>query len=72
MYNDYCRFRGLFVAGEHCDKETLEFARSILKAPILDNWWQTGQQILKIVSFHFGRPTKLTYNHVVKLLDVKI
>ncbi|XP_048730309.1 acyl-CoA synthetase short-chain family member 3, mitochondrial-like isoform X2 [Ostrea edulis] len=35
------KFRGLFVAGEHCDKETLEFARSILKAPILDNWWQT-------------------------------
>lgn len=35
------KFRGLFVAGEHCDKETLEFARSVLKAPILDNWWQT-------------------------------
>lgn len=41
--SDLFRFRGLFVAGEHCDKETLEFARSVLKAPILDNWWQTGK-----------------------------
>ncbi|XP_013403467.1 acyl-CoA synthetase short-chain family member 3, mitochondrial [Lingula anatina] len=35
------KFRGLFVAGEHCDHETMEWARDILHKPILDNWWQT-------------------------------
>ena len=30
------------MAGEHCDQETLEWARSSLKVPVLDHWWQTG------------------------------
>lgn len=38
---DLSKFRYLFVAGEHCDRETLEWTRSVFKSPILDNWWQT-------------------------------
>ncbi|XP_072257311.1 acyl-CoA synthetase short-chain family member 3, mitochondrial [Pyxicephalus adspersus] len=35
------KFRTLFVAGERCDVETLEWAKSIFKVPVLDHWWQT-------------------------------
>jgi propionyl-CoA synthetase len=34
-------FRTLFVAGEHCDGDTLEWARSALGVPVIDHWWQT-------------------------------
>ncbi|XP_028410533.1 acyl-CoA synthetase short-chain family member 3, mitochondrial-like isoform X2 [Dendronephthya gigantea] len=34
-------FRNLFLAGEHCDKDTLKWASDVLKCPVLDNWWQT-------------------------------
>ncbi|XP_013786699.2 acyl-CoA synthetase short-chain family member 3, mitochondrial-like [Limulus polyphemus] len=40
LYNTSC-LQYLFVAGEHCDYETLEWARDKLKVPVLDNWWQT-------------------------------
>ncbi|NWU68230.1 ACSS3 synthetase, partial [Pterocles burchelli] len=35
------RFRMLFVAGEHCDVDTLEWSKKIFKVPVLDHWWQT-------------------------------
>uniref|UniRef100_A0A8C5Q8Z0 Acyl-CoA synthetase short-chain family member 3, mitochondrial n=1 Tax=Leptobrachium leishanense TaxID=445787 RepID=A0A8C5Q8Z0_9ANUR len=35
------KFRTLFVAGERCDVETLEWAKKIFKVPVLDHWWQT-------------------------------
>ncbi|XP_069629416.1 acyl-CoA synthetase short-chain family member 3, mitochondrial isoform X2 [Haliaeetus albicilla] len=35
------RFRTLFVAGEHCDVDTLEWSKKIFKVPVLDHWWQT-------------------------------
>uniref|UniRef100_A0A8D0L4N9 Acyl-CoA synthetase short-chain family member 3, mitochondrial n=1 Tax=Sphenodon punctatus TaxID=8508 RepID=A0A8D0L4N9_SPHPU len=35
------RFRTLFVAGEHCDVETLEWSKKVFKVPVLDHWWQT-------------------------------
>ncbi|NXO49721.1 ACSS3 synthetase, partial [Aramus guarauna] len=34
-------FRTLFVAGEHCDVDTLEWSKKIFKVPVLDHWWQT-------------------------------
>jgi len=34
-------FRYLFVAGEHCDGETMEWSQNAFNAPVLDNWWQT-------------------------------
>ncbi|EMP36511.1 Acyl-CoA synthetase short-chain family member 3 [Chelonia mydas] len=39
----YCltRFRTLFVAGERCDVETLEWSKKVFKVPVLDHWWQT-------------------------------
>ncbi|XP_075456622.1 acyl-CoA synthetase short-chain family member 3, mitochondrial isoform X2 [Ascaphus truei] len=35
------RFRSLFVAGERCDVETLQWSKKIFKVPVLDHWWQT-------------------------------
>ncbi|XP_066543223.1 acyl-CoA synthetase short-chain family member 3, mitochondrial isoform X2 [Amia ocellicauda] len=35
------RMRTLFVAGERCDVETLEWAKKVFKVPVLDHWWQT-------------------------------
>nr|XP_015208322.1 PREDICTED: acyl-CoA synthetase short-chain family member 3, mitochondrial isoform X1 [Lepisosteus oculatus] len=35
------RMRTLFVAGERCDVETLDWAKKIFKVPVLDHWWQT-------------------------------
>uniref|UniRef100_A0A452H0Q7 Acyl-CoA synthetase short-chain family member 3, mitochondrial n=1 Tax=Gopherus agassizii TaxID=38772 RepID=A0A452H0Q7_9SAUR len=39
----YCltRFRTLFLAGERCDVETLEWSKKVFKVPVLDHWWQT-------------------------------
>ncbi len=34
-------FRALFLAGERCDPDTLEWAQEMLKAPVIDHWWQT-------------------------------
>ncbi|XP_034253372.1 acyl-CoA synthetase short-chain family member 3, mitochondrial [Thrips palmi] len=33
--------KNVFVAGEHCDQETLQWAESVFKVPILNHWWQT-------------------------------
>ncbi|XP_052630572.1 acyl-CoA synthetase short-chain family member 3, mitochondrial isoform X2 [Harpia harpyja] len=35
------RFRTLFVAGEHCDVDTLQWSKKVFKVPVLDHWWQT-------------------------------
>ncbi|KAM9578116.1 acyl-CoA synthetase short-chain family member 3, mitochondrial isoform 1-T1 [Guaruba guarouba] len=35
------RFRTLFVAGEHCDVDTLAWSKKVFRVPVLDHWWQT-------------------------------
>nr|XP_055046760.1 acyl-CoA synthetase short-chain family member 3, mitochondrial [Misgurnus anguillicaudatus] len=35
------RLRNLFVAGERCDVETLEWAKKHFGVPVFDHWWQT-------------------------------
>ncbi|MEM8981474.1 MAG: AMP-binding protein [Pseudomonadota bacterium] len=34
-------FKTLFLAGERCDPETLQWAERMLKVPVIDHWWQT-------------------------------
>ncbi|MGA7270649.1 MAG: propionyl-CoA synthetase [Acidimicrobiia bacterium] len=38
---DLSRYRSLFLAGERCDPDTLEWARQTLGVPVIDHWWQT-------------------------------
>jgi propionyl-CoA synthetase len=35
------RFRSLFLAGERCDSDTLQWAQEKLGVPVIDHWWQT-------------------------------
>jgi len=39
--HDLGGFRTLFLAGERCDPDTLEWARDLLGVPVIDHWWQT-------------------------------
>ena len=34
-------FETLFLAGERADPDTLKWAESLLKVPVIDHWWQT-------------------------------
>ena len=38
---DLGKLRALFLAGERCDPDTLEWAREKLGIPVIDHWWQT-------------------------------
>jgi len=42
-YYSVFSFRCMFVAGEHCDQETLHWVRDRFQVPCLDHWWQTGK-----------------------------
>jgi propionyl-CoA synthetase len=35
------RFRTLFLAGERADTDTIKWAESMLRVPVIDHWWQT-------------------------------
>jgi propionyl-CoA synthetase len=39
--HDLTKFRTLFLAGERSDADTLKWAETLLKVPVLDHWWQT-------------------------------
>jgi len=39
--HDLSSFRALFLAGEHCDADTLGWATEVLKVPVIDHFWQT-------------------------------
>ena len=38
---DLSSFKTLFLAGERADPDTLKWAESLLKVPVIDHWWQT-------------------------------
>jgi propionyl-CoA synthetase len=38
---DTSSLRALFLAGERCDPDTLDWAGRILGVPVVDHWWQT-------------------------------
>jgi propionyl-CoA synthetase len=39
--HDISSFKYLFLAGERCDPDTLNWARDVLHVPVIDHWWQT-------------------------------
>ncbi|XP_075254397.1 acyl-CoA synthetase short-chain family member 3, mitochondrial-like [Convolutriloba macropyga] len=45
------KLRSIFVAGEHLDIETLEWAKSTFQVPVIDHFWQTesGSPILSVL-----------------------
>jgi propionyl-CoA synthetase len=38
---DLSTLRALFLAGERCDPDTLQWAQRQLHVPVIDHWWQT-------------------------------
>ncbi len=74
---DLTGFRTLFLAGERCDPDTLNWAESILKVPVIDHWWQTetGWAIaanctgLELLPVKPGSPTCAVPGYDVRVLD---
>jgi len=38
---DLSKFEALYLAGERCDPDTIQWAQDKLKVPVIDHWWQT-------------------------------
>ena len=69
----------LYLAGERCDPDTLEWAQQKLGVPVIDHWWQTetgwaicanckGIELLPIVP---GSPTVAAPGYDVQVLDAE-
>ncbi len=74
---DLSHFKYLFLAGERCDPDTLEWAQQKLKVPVIDHWWQTetGWSIatncagIEMLPIKAGSPTKPAPGYKMKVLD---
>lgn len=75
-YNIAC-LKTLFLAGERCDPDTLQWAQDKLGVPVVDHWWQTetawgiaanctGIELLPVKP---GSPTKAVPGYDVRILD---
>ncbi|NCA69883.1 MAG: propionyl-CoA synthetase [Sphingobacteriia bacterium] len=70
-------FRALFLAGERCDPDTLQWAERILGVPVIDHWWQTetGWAIaanclgIEPLPVKPGSPTRAVPGYDVQVLD---
>ena len=71
------KYRSLFLAGERCDPDTLDWVSGLLNIPVIDHWWQTetgwaiaanclGIEQLPIKS---GSPTQAVPGYQVEVLD---
>ncbi|TGD74808.1 propionyl-CoA synthetase [Mangrovimicrobium sediminis] len=74
---DLSSLKALFLAGERCDPNTLEWAQDKLGVPVIDHWWQTetgwsicanclGDELLPIVP---GSPARAVPGYDVRVLD---
>ena len=74
---DLGKLRALFLAGERCDPDTLEWAREKLGIPVIDHWWQTetGWPIaanclgIEELPVKPGSPTRAVPGYDVRVLD---
>lgn len=74
---DMSSFRTLFLAGERCDPDTLDWAQTKLAVPVIDHWWQTetGWAIgancvgLNLLPVKPGSCTKAVPGYDVRILD---
>ncbi|XP_014272884.1 acyl-CoA synthetase short-chain family member 3, mitochondrial [Halyomorpha halys] len=68
--------RHLFVAGEHCDYETKQWAEKAFKVPVLNHWWQTetGHAITAncVGLGHSLQPPKFTSGFPFPGYDVRV
>jgi len=75
--HDITGLKALFLAGERCDPDTLQWARGHLGIPVIDHWWQTetGWAIaanclgIEALPVKPGSPTKAVPGYDVQILD---
>jgi propionyl-CoA synthetase len=74
---DLSQLQALFLAGERCDPDTLNWAQQLLERPVIDHWWQTetgwaiaanplGIEPLPVKS---GSPSRPMVGYDVRVLD---
>ena len=74
---DISSLRTLFLAGERCDPDTLNWAETKLQVPVIDHWWQTesgwamaanpmGIEPLEVKA---GSPTVAVPGYDIRVLD---
>ena len=74
---DISSLRTLFLAGERCDPDTLHWAETQLRIPVIDHWWQTesgwpmaanpmGVEQLPVKA---GSPTVAVPGYDIRVLD---
>jgi len=76
---DLSHFKALFLAGERCDPDTLQWAQEQLQVPVIDHWWQTetgwaiAANCMGIEAFPVkpGSPTKAVPGYDVQVVDAK-
>ncbi len=74
---DLTCFRTLFLAGERADPDTVKWAETKLRVPVIDHWWQTetGWAIcgnpagLGLLPVKYGSPTKPMPGWIMIVLD---
>ena len=74
---DLSSLKALFLAGERADPETLRWAETVLKVPVIDHWWQTesgwpmvGNPVgLGLLPVKPGSPTLPMPGYAIEVLD---
>jgi propionyl-CoA synthetase len=74
---DLSKFRTLFLAGERADPDTVKWAETMLKVPVVDHWWQTetgwaiaGNPLgLGMLPIKYGSPTVAMPGYDVQIVD---
>ncbi|TPQ48370.1 propionyl-CoA synthetase [Prosthecomicrobium hirschii] len=74
---DVSCLRTLFLAGERADPDTVQWAETMLKIPVVDHWWQTetgwtiaGNPVgLGLLPIKYGSPTVPMPGWDIRILD---
>ncbi|MBO0884961.1 MAG: AMP-binding protein, partial [Mycobacterium sp.] len=74
---DLSKFRTLFLAGERADPDTIKWAETVLRVPVIDHWWQTetgwaiaGNPLgLGMLPVKYGSPTVAMPGYDVRIVD---
>ncbi|MAI90034.1 propionyl-CoA synthetase [Ponticaulis sp.] len=74
---DTSSLKTLFLAGERADPDTIKWAETMLKVPVIDNWWQTetGWPItanprgIELLSVKYGSSTVPMPGYEIHILD---
>ena len=75
--HDLGKFRTLFLAGERADPDTVQWAETMLRVPVIDHWWQTetgwciaGNPVgLGMLPVKHGSPTVPMPGYDVQIVD---